>query len=170
MVFIDGLSQLSREDYNFVTTIYRMAYDRRVLLFVFTDTEETANLLCGMNGKARIQPLTGMFDSETDWTIRPTSEHPFAAVIAEDIKWKRNNWTRKKLTKLVYCRMKDYSFDFGDYLDQEGAYTFIEQGDSPDEVLDKASQIVASGLPNDPDAPTNIFSDPMNNENDELEP
>ena len=58
---IDGLEEITEADYSFIRRLYKSANKSRIIVFILTDDEETANLLCGMNGKQRIRPLVDMF-------------------------------------------------------------------------------------------------------------
>ena len=61
---IDNLSMLQQVDVPFFDLLYRLVHDARILLFVVSDNERTANILCSMNGKARVQPFPDLHTVE----------------------------------------------------------------------------------------------------------
>lgn len=66
---IDNVRSFSSDDQDFLEILYKACYSGRILLFLLTNEEEIANMICGINGKVRIKPLSQMVESEESWVI-----------------------------------------------------------------------------------------------------
>lgn len=168
LIVIDGLGEVTEANYGFIGNLYKWAYEARILVFIFSDDELSANALCGMNGKERIQPLEGMFTTGADdtiWTIanNSTGNLPFARKIASGIVWNGNNWNAKKLSKL--CKLRFPEFNFEQYKEGD-KYTFVQEGDLPDVAVNRAAAIVANYEGNDES--TEAMKQPYYDENDDF--
>lgn len=161
LIVIDGLGTVTEADYRFISRLYKLAYETRILVFIFCDKEVTANILCGMNGKQRIRPLEGMFSGADVWSIAELENHSFADSIAGGIGWEGNNWNVKKLSKL--CKLRFPEFNFVEYK-QGDKYTFVNEGDLPDAAMNRAAAIVANS--EDKEASSEVLNDPRYDEDD----
>mmetsp|Transcript_6309 Transcript_6309/g.9081 ORF Transcript_6309/g.9081 Transcript_6309/m.9081 type:complete len:250 (+) Transcript_6309:257-1006(+) len=161
IIVIDGMGTVTEADYNFIGNLYKLAYETRILVSIFSDNELTANILCGMNGKERIRPLQGMYTGVEVWFITESQNHPFADSIARDIGWEGNNWSVKKLSKL--CKLCFPEFNFRNYKHGD-KYSFVTEGDLPDAAMNRAAAIVANSEPNE--ASSEVLDDPCYDEDD----
>ena len=54
VLMIDNVRAFHMADMDFLEALYKACYEGRILLYIFTDVENIANMICGMNGRSRI--------------------------------------------------------------------------------------------------------------------
>ena len=164
---IDNLRSFSWDDMDFLEILYKACYEGRILLFILTDDEEIANMVCAMNGKARIQPLDDMFEFKegiNDWEIVQDG-NSVTGKIAQGLQWKVQHWNRKKLSKIVKECYKDYDWSEFEEEDGSGLLTFCLDGQLPDTVLDQAAIVMAKSAVPEVRSIFNKMDDPKYNDN-----
>lgn len=132
-------------DMDFLEILYKACYAGRVLLYIFTDDEYIANMICGMNGQSRIRPLEGMFTlRKKHWEI-VEDEKAITGKIAKGIAWRAQRWKRSRLTGIVtdfYHR-----FEWSDQKDSDGFLVFVADGMLPDMALELADKVMLESAP-----------------------
>ena len=121
-------------------------------------------MICGMNGKARIQPLVGMFriqDGMADWDL-VNDNTVITGQMATGIEWETQLWTKQKLSKIVKDR---YSFDWSQFEDDTGLLNFVHDGDLPDAAMAHAARVIADSAAPEFKEALGIFDDPEYNDN-----
>lgn len=172
VLVIDNIRRLSLLDFELIEMLYKSFYSSRVLLFLLTDDEKSANTLCALNGKARIQPLTDMFTCTiisaagrgSEWEIVDDA-NTLTGKIARGIAWTAQEWKIKKLSKLVRrCYDK---FDWSQLENEADAkeLVFVQEGDLPDTVIRRAMEIMANSVGNT--HTMDLLDDPRYNDDDD---
>jgi len=126
IVVFDDVRNLNDEDVNFITKVYQLAQSTRVNVFILTDDHCTANDLCRMNGRKRIQPLPGFF------TGSPSGK--------DDVNWTEDEWLLPKLSSLIFAHYPIIE-TATEYLTDKGTVNFVTDGTLPAEALQKAEEI-----------------------------
>ena len=124
-------------------------------------------MLCALNGKARIQPLTDMFsiaDGRDDWDIVECAHAPLRRKIARGIIWTTQTWTVKKLSKLVKNGYDTFNWSQFEKDAEARELIFIEDGDLPDTAIRRAAKIVTSSAGNS--SVYGVLDDPEYNDDD----
>jgi hypothetical protein len=144
IIVIDDFRKLDSTAYDLLRKIYQRAVRSRVMVFVFTDDEELANYVSGMNGKARARPLPRRFtvmDDLLDWPIVNCPPGTFPPKIAQGIVWAPEEWPKAMLTRIVQKRYPKEAFD--GYMEDNGCLSFVIAGESPTDSLLKAADVLA---------------------------
>lgn len=142
-IVIDHVRSFSSSDCVFIDLLYKVCYSSRILVFIFTDRDDLAHMVCGMNGKARIQPLVGMFrieDGMADWDLVSDCT-VITGQMATGIDWETQLWTKQKLSKIVKNRYSDFSWV--KFEDGTGMLNFVQDGDLPDAAMSHAARVIA---------------------------
>ena len=144
VIVIDNVRSFHITDMDFLEALYKACYEGRILLYIFTDDENIADMICGMNGQSRIRPLEGMFEIEeaagTNWGI-VEDDNAITGKIATGIAWKVQPWNRRQLTRIVTECYKD--FDWSEHKDSKGLLVFVENDMLPDSALHNADLIIS---------------------------
>ena len=142
VLVLDNVRSFSKDDQKCLDILYKACYECRIVLFIFTDEEHIANMICGMNGNERIQPLPNNYETEEeDWIIVQDKE-AVTGNVAKGLVWKPQHWNRKKLSKIVKDCYDDFDWSgFED--DEEGELNFTTDGMLPDSAMALAEKIIA---------------------------
>lgn len=97
---IDNVKGFSKEDNDFLQILLQIPDHS---FFVFADVEGIANMICGMNGKARINPLPVAFGGDVGgddaWEIVDDQvsldQDAVTSRVAPGIQWAPQPWSRK---------------------------------------------------------------------------
>lgn len=142
VLVIDNVRTFHITDMDFLEYLYKACYAGRVLLYIFSDDEYIANMICGMNGESRIRPLEGMFairKKKSNWEIAEDSK-AITGKIATGIAWRTQRWTKSRLTGIVTACYS--GFNWSDQKDPEGFLVFVEDGMLPDMALELADKVM----------------------------
>jgi hypothetical protein len=134
-VIIDNVGALHADDPKFIDKVYQLAQSTRVHVFVLTDNRTTANDLCRMNGRMRVQPLPGFY------TGSPAS--------TDDVEWREDPWLVSTLSKLVlevYDIIRSSRQHVEVQEDGSVRVSFLSDGDLPAEALRKADKVASALL------------------------
>jgi hypothetical protein len=143
IIVIDDFRKLDSTAYDLLRKIYQRAARSRVMVFVFTDDEELANYVSGMNGKKRVRPLPHRFTVMNDllgWQIVDNPVDIFPRKIAHGIMWTPEEWPKQMLTRIVQKRYPNEAFD--GFVEDDGCLSFVKAGESPTDSLEKASDVL----------------------------
>jgi hypothetical protein len=124
VVFDSVRGDITAEDEAFIEKVYQLVQLKRVYVFVLTaDDPRTANELCRMNDRQRIQPLPGFY------TGNPTE--------LDDVAWTEVPWLVPGLSKLIFAHFPIMR-GAAQHLRPHGSVNFVSDGTLPDEALQTA--------------------------------
>ena len=141
VLVIDNVRSFHITDMDFLEYLYKACFAGRVLLYIFTDDEYIANMICSMNGHSRMRPLQGMFaiKKKSNWEIVEDSK-AITGKIATGIARRAQRWKKSRLTGIVTACYS--GFNWSDQKDPDGLLVFVEDGMLPDMALEVADKVM----------------------------